>query len=181
LKPALARGDLHCIGATTHEEFHRYIAPDAALSRRFQPVTVEEPTPQEALDILWGLKPRYEAFHAVTYTDAALESAVACASQYVSDRRLPDSAIDIIDEAAARRQAQGIFTLDRLEAACRQTGHRTDIELGTQGRVKRSRNVTRDTSENKQSLGEWLDTRWRHEGGVSRILPARSDALCLHD
>lgn len=101
LKPALARGTLHCIGATTHEEFERHIAQDAALARRFQPLPVPEPTPAEALAILRGLQCRYEAFHAVTYTPAALECAVTCAVQYTSARRLPDSAVDIIDEAAA--------------------------------------------------------------------------------
>eukprot|EP00892_Ulva_mutabilis_P008208 jgi/Ulvmu1/575/UM001_0583.1 len=101
LKPALARGALHCIGATTHEEYERHIARDAALARRFQPLPVPEPTPAEALAILQGLSPRYEAFHAVTYTPAALECAVTSAVQYSSSRRLPDAAVDTIDEAAA--------------------------------------------------------------------------------
>lgn len=117
LKPALARGTLHCIGATTHEEFERYIARDAALARRFQPLPVPEPTPAEALAILRGLQGRYEAFHAVTYTPAALEAAVAAAVQFASGRRLPDSAVDIIDEAAALASSVAPLTAGGAGAA----------------------------------------------------------------
>ena len=101
LKPSLARGELQLIGATTIEEYRKYIEKDAALERRFQPITVEEPTTEETLDILRGIVSRYEAHHKVTITDAALEAAVTLSDRYINDRRLPDKAIDLIDEAAA--------------------------------------------------------------------------------
>ena len=102
LKPALARGELQCIGATTIDEYRKHIEKDAALERRFQPVTVGEPTCEEALQILKGLRDRYEAHHKVSITDEALEAAVTLADRYISDRYLPDKAIDLMDEAASR-------------------------------------------------------------------------------
>ncbi len=102
LKPALARGELQCIGATTIDEYRKNIEKDAALERRFQPVTVGEPTPEEALAILKGLRDRYEAHHKVKITDEALEASVTLADRYISDRFLPDKAIDLMDEAASR-------------------------------------------------------------------------------
>lgn len=102
LKPALARGELQCIGATTIDEYRKNIEKDAALERRFQPVTVGEPTTEEALAILKGLRDRYEAHHKVKITDDALEAAVTLADRYISDRFLPDKAIDLMDEAASR-------------------------------------------------------------------------------
>lgn len=101
LKPALARGELHIVGATTLEEYRR-IEKDAALARRFQPIMVPEPTPADAIEILRGLRDRYEAHHQVRYTDEALVSAVELSDRYLSDRRLPDKAIDLIDQAGAR-------------------------------------------------------------------------------
>jgi ATP-dependent Clp protease ATP-binding subunit ClpA len=106
LKPALARGSLHCIGATTFAEYERYIAKDGALARRFQPVVVDEPSPQESRVILGGLQGKYEDFHRVRFSAAALDAAVSCATQFVSDRKLPDAAIDLMDEAAALRNMQ---------------------------------------------------------------------------
>ena len=102
LKPALARGELQCIGATTIEEYRKNIEKDAALERRFQPVKVGEPTPEEALAILKGLRDRYEAHHKVQITDDALSAAVSLSDRYISDRFLPDKAIDLMDEAASR-------------------------------------------------------------------------------
>ncbi|MGW2173720.1 ATP-dependent Clp protease ATP-binding subunit [Streptomyces sp. NPDC001705] len=101
LKPALARGELHVVGATTLEEFRR-IEKDAALARRFQPILVPEPTPADAIEILRGLRDRYEAHHQVRYTDEALVAAVQMSDRYLTDRRLPDKAIDLIDQAGAR-------------------------------------------------------------------------------
>ena len=101
LKPMLARGELHCIGATTLDEYREYIEKDAALERRFQPVTVEEPTVEDTISILRGLKERYEVFHGVKITDAALVSAAVLSNRYISDRFLPDKAIDLVDEACA--------------------------------------------------------------------------------
>ena len=102
LKPALARGELQCIGATTLDEYRKNIEKDAALERRFQPVKVGEPTAEEALAILKGLRDRYEAHHKVKITDEALEAAVSLSDRYISDRFLPDKAIDLMDEAASR-------------------------------------------------------------------------------
>ena len=102
LKPSLARGELQLIGATTIEEYRKYIEKDSALERRFQPVTVEEPSEEEAIAILKGLRGRYEAHHHVTITDAALTAAVKLSARYINDRFLPDKAIDVIDEAASK-------------------------------------------------------------------------------
>ena len=101
LKPMLARGELHCIGATTLNEYRQYIEKDAALERRFQPVMVEEPTVEDAVSILRGLKERYEVFHGVKITDGAIVAAATLSSRYITDRFLPDKAIDLIDEACA--------------------------------------------------------------------------------
>ena len=101
LKPMLARGELHCIGATTLDEYRKYIEKDAALERRFQPVMVEEPTVEDTISILRGLKERYEVFHGVKINDSALVSAAVLSNRYISDRFLPDKAIDLVDEACA--------------------------------------------------------------------------------
>ena len=101
LKPMLARGELHCIGATTLDEYRKYIEKDAALERRFQPVMVDEPTVEDAISILRGLKERYEVYHGVKITDGALVAAATLSNRYISDRFLPDKAIDLVDEACA--------------------------------------------------------------------------------
>ncbi|MBO5199075.1 MAG: ATP-dependent chaperone ClpB [Lachnospiraceae bacterium] len=101
LKPMLARGELHCIGATTLDEYRQYVEKDAALERRFQPVMVDEPTVEDTISILRGLKERYEVFHGVKITDGALVAAAALSNRYISDRFLPDKAIDLVDEACA--------------------------------------------------------------------------------
>ena len=101
LKPMLARGELHCIGATTLDEYRKYIEKDAALERRFQPVLVDEPTVEDTISILRGLKERYEVFHGVKITDSALVSAATLSGRYITDRFLPDKAIDLVDEACA--------------------------------------------------------------------------------
>jgi len=102
LKPALARGELQCVGATTLDEYHRYIEKDSALERRFAPVFIEEPSVEESIQMLEGLRDRYEAHHKVCFSDEALVAAVTLANRYVTDRHLPDSAIDLMDEAAAK-------------------------------------------------------------------------------
>ena len=101
LKPMLARGELHCIGATTLDEYRQYIEKDKALERRFQPVLVDEPTVEDTISILRGLKERYEVFHGVKITDNALIAAATLSNRYISDRFLPDKAIDLVDEACA--------------------------------------------------------------------------------
>jgi len=107
LKPALSRGQIQVIGATTRTEYRKYIEKDAALERRFQPIYVEEPTTEEALEILKGVAPQYESFHKVKITDEALTAAVQLSERYINDRFLPDKAIDLLDEAAARKKMSG--------------------------------------------------------------------------
>ena len=102
LKPSLARGEVQIIGATTLEEYRKYIEKDAALERRFQPVNVEEPSEDETVEILKGIRPAYEKHHGVKISDAALVAAVKMSSRYINDRFLPDKAIDLIDEAASK-------------------------------------------------------------------------------
>lgn len=115
MKPALARGELRCIGATTLKEYKKYIEKDAALERRFQPVKVGEPTPEDTLKILKGLRDRYEAFHKAKITDEAMKAAVELSSRYITDRFQPDKAIDVIDEAAAKVRMEASSTPDALK------------------------------------------------------------------
>ena len=115
LKPSLSRGEIQIIGATTIEEYRKHIEKDAALERRFQPVTVEEPTQEQAVEILKGLRPYYEKHHGVTITDEALEAAVKMSIRYVADRHLPDKAIDLMDEASSRVQLTGITVPPQLK------------------------------------------------------------------
>ena len=116
LKPSLSRGEIQLIGATTLEEYRKYIEKDAALERRFQPVTVEEPSAEETVEILRGLRPYYEKHHGVEITDEALDAAVKMSQRYINDRFLPDKAIDIIDEAASRIQLAGYQSAPEMEA-----------------------------------------------------------------
>ena len=132
LKPSLSRGEIQLIGATTQEEYRRYIEKDAALERRFQPVTVEEPTEQETLEILKGLRPYYEKHHGVTIEDEALEAAVKMSVRYINDRFLPDKAIDIIDEAASKVQLGGyrsVPEIDQLEAEIREILQQKELAI----------------------------------------------------
>jgi len=110
LKPALARGEIQCVGATTIDEYRRYIEKDSALERRFQPITVGEPSKEETLEILKGLRDRYEAHHRVEITDEALQAAVNLSDRYITDRFMPDKAIDLIDEGAAKVRIQNLIT-----------------------------------------------------------------------
>ena len=153
LKPMLARGELHCIGATTLDEYRKYIEKDAALERRFQPVTVEEPTEKEAIGILQGIVSRYEEHHKVKILPEALEAAVHLSNRYINDRKLPDKAIDVMDEAAAAvrlqrmqstdeatDQAKEIKTLDeKLEQAIRDQ----DLEEASRLKQKLKEALTR--------------------------------------
>ena len=132
LKPSLSRGEIQLIGATTQEEYRRYIEKDAALERRFQPVTVEEPTEQETLEILKGLRPYYEKHHGVTIEDEALEAAVKMSVRYINDRFLPDKAIDIIDEAASKVQLGGyrsVPEIDQFEAEIREILQQKELAI----------------------------------------------------
>ena len=117
LKPALARGELHAIGATTLDEYRKYIEKDAALERRFQPVLVTEPTVEDTIAILRGLKEKYEIHHGVRITDAAIVAAAELSNRYISDRFLPDKAIDLMDEAASRLRIEIDSMPEEVDAA----------------------------------------------------------------
>ena len=119
LKPSLARGELQCIGATTLDEYRKYIERDAALERRFQPVSVDEPSVEEAIEILRGVKDRYEAHHRLEITDEAIKAAVTLAARYIPDRFLPDKAIDLVDEASSRVRMQRSAAPPSLKEALR--------------------------------------------------------------
>ena len=114
LKPSLARGEIQLIGATTLEEYRKYIEKDAALERRFQPVTVEEPTEEQAIEILKGLRERYEKHHHVQISDAGIEAAVKLSARYIADRYLPDKAIDLMDEASSKVRLGGFKMPEKI-------------------------------------------------------------------
>jgi ATP-dependent Clp protease ATP-binding subunit ClpB len=116
LKPMLARGELHCIGATTLDEYRKHIEKDAALERRFQPIMIDQPTVEDTISILRGLKPRYEAHHGVRITDSALVAAAVLSNRYITDRFLPDKAIDLVDEAASRLRVELDSTPTEIDA-----------------------------------------------------------------
>jgi ATP-dependent Clp protease ATP-binding subunit ClpB len=116
LKPMLARGELHCIGATTLDEYRKYIEKDAALERRFQPIMVDQPSVEDTISILRGLKPRYETHHGVRITDSALVAAAVLSNRYITDRFLPDKAIDLVDEAASRLRVELDSTPSEIDA-----------------------------------------------------------------
>uniref|UniRef100_UPI0025CEBB4A ATP-dependent chaperone ClpB n=1 Tax=uncultured Pseudophaeobacter sp. TaxID=1759421 RepID=UPI0025CEBB4A len=120
IKPALARGELHCIGATTLDEYRKYVEKDAALARRFQPVVVQEPTVEDTVSILRGIKEKYELHHGVRIADAALVAAATLSNRYITDRFLPDKAIDLVDEAASRLRMQVDSKPEELDALDRQ-------------------------------------------------------------
>jgi ATP-dependent Clp protease ATP-binding subunit ClpC len=129
MKPALARGELQCIGATTQDEFRKYIERDAALERRFQSVKVKEPSEEDAIEIMKGLRERYEAHHPVEITDDAIVAAVQLSQRYISDRSLPDKAIDLVDEAASKvRLAQSLPPLDVRQDRAKLIKMKTEIE-----------------------------------------------------
>ncbi|HPU49439.1 MAG TPA: ATP-dependent Clp protease ATP-binding subunit [Syntrophomonadaceae bacterium] len=117
LKPSLARGEFQCVGATTLDEYRKHIEKDAALERRFQPITVDEPTPEESIEILKGLRDRYEAHHAVKISDEAINAAVNLSARYITDRFLPDKAIDLIDEASSRVRLNNYVVPDTIKEA----------------------------------------------------------------
>ena len=147
LKPMLARGELHCIGATTLDEYRQYIEKDAALERRFQPVMVDEPTVEDTISILRGLKERYEVFHGVKITDGALVSAAVLSNRYISDRFLPDKAIDLVDEACAliKTELESMPTeLDELNRKVMQ------LEIEETALKKEEDNLSKERLENLQ-------------------------------
>ena len=167
LKPALARGDLHCVGATTLDEYRKYIEKDAALERRFQKVLIEEPSVEDTIAILRGLKERYEVHHNVDITDPAIVAAATLSHRYISDRQLPDKAIDLIDEAASSIRMQMDSKpedLDRLERRLIQLKleQRALSKESDPASVKRLNNIVKEIDENQLQYDE-LDEIWTTE------------------
>lgn len=151
LKPMLARGELKCIGATTLNEYRKYIEKDAALERRFQPVFIEEPDVEATISILRGLKPRYEAYHGVRIKDSALVAAAVLSDRYISDRFLPDKAIDLVDEATARLKTQ-IDSMPREMDECK----RRILQLEIEEHALQQEQDDKQTAERLQDLQEEL-------------------------
>jgi ATP-dependent Clp protease ATP-binding subunit ClpB len=167
LKPALARGELHCIGATTLDEYRKYIEKDAALARRFQPVFVDEPSVEDTISILRGLKEKYEAHHKVKITDGALVAAATLSHRYIADRFLPDKAIDLVDEAAARLRMQvdskpeELDNLDReiVRLKIEQQALMKERDAASKDRLKR---LEKDLAQ-LQEKADALTAKWKSE------------------
>ena len=153
IKPELARGELQCIGATTFDEYRKYIESDAALERRFQPVTVAEPTVDQTIEILRGLRPKYAGHHNVTIADEALEAAATLSARYIADRYLPDKAIDVIDEAAATASMQNSARVD-AERVSAVISRWTGIPQGTLSAVQRASLLALETEIEQRVVGQ---------------------------
>lgn len=166
LKPALARGELQCIGATTLDEYRKYIEKDAALERRFQPIMVDQPTPEEAIQILTGLRDRYEAHHRVKITDEAIEQAVKLSDRYITDRFLPDKAIDLIDEASSKVRLHTYTVppnLKELEARLEDIRKEKDASVQSQEFEKAA--ALRDTEQKMREELETVRNQWIEKQG----------------
>jgi ATP-dependent Clp protease ATP-binding subunit ClpC len=169
LKPSLARGELQCIGATTLDEYRKYIEKDAALERRFQPVLVEEPTIEETMLILQGIKDRYEAHHKLEITDEAIKAAAELAARYIPDRFLPDKAIDLIDEAASRVRMQRAATPPTLKDALRgleSVQSEKDAAIGAQQYELAAQ--LRDQETKLRDKIEKMESGWQTQQGADR-------------
>ena len=182
IKPMLARGELHCLGATTLDEYRQYIEKDPALARRFQPVYVDEPTVDDTISILRGLKEKYEGHHGVRISDAALVSAVRLSSRYITDRFLPDKAIDLIDEAAARVRIEIASKPEKLDEVDRhlmqlkieQQALKKEKDEESKKRLAELEKIIKET----QAESDTLTAQWREEQGKMRAL---SDAMAALD
>ena len=169
LKPALARGEIQCISATTLDEYRKYIEKDAALERRFQPVTVGEPTKEEAVQILRGLRDRYEAHHKVKISDEAIEAAVQLSDRYITDRFLPDKAIDLMDEAAARVRIQSFVAppdMKQLEKQLEEVRKEKEEAVANQNYERAAKMRDEETELNKkmdQMRDEWKGSESQKE------------------
>ncbi len=182
IKPMLARGELHCLGATTLDEYRQYIEKDPALARRFQPVYVDEPTVDDTISILRGLKEKYEGHHGVRISDAALVSAVRLSNRYITDRFLPDKAIDLIDEAAARVRIEVASKPEKLDEVDRhlmqlkieQQALKKEKDEDSKKRLKELETVIKET----EAESAKLTAEWRTEQEKMRGL---SDAMAALD
>jgi len=177
LKPALARGELHCIGATTLDEYQKYVEKDAALQRRFQPVFVDEPTVEDTISILRGLKEKYELHHGVRITDGALVAAATLSNRYITNRFLPDKAIDLMDEAASRIRMEVESKPEEIEGLDRRI---VQLKIEEQALQKESDQASKDRLDalreelaNLEQQSAELTTRWQNErdkiAGESKI------------
>ncbi|WP_031498675.1 ATP-dependent chaperone ClpB [Bryobacter aggregatus] len=178
LKPALARGEMHCIGATTLDEYRKYIEKDAALERRFQPVMVDQPSVEDTISILRGLKERYEVHHGVRIKDAALVAAAVLSNRYITDRFLPDKAIDLVDESAAKLRTE----IDSMPAALDEISRRVmQLEIERTALAKEDDPASKDRLERLEkeladlkSDADGLKAQWDLEkGGVDRLRSIR--------
>ena len=185
LKPMLARGELHCIGATTLDEYREYIEKDAALERRFQPVMVDEPTVEDTISILRGLKERYEVFHGVKITDGALVSAAVLSNRYISDRFLPDKAIDLVDEACALIKTE----LDSMPTELDELNRKVmQLEIEETALKKEEDNLSKERLENLQkelaelrSEFQTKKAQWDNEKkAVERVQKLREELEALN-
>ena len=180
LKPLLARGELHCIGATTLDEYRKYIEKDAALERRFQPVTVAEPTVEDTISILRGLKERYEVFHGVRIHDSALITAATLSDRYISDRFLPDKAIDLVDEASALIKTEMNSMPSEMDEVARRI-MQCEIEEAALVREEDAlsqahlEEIRRELSELRDTFNE-MKARWENEkSGIERLQHLREE------
>ncbi|WEJ58995.1 ATP-dependent chaperone ClpB [Devosia sp. FJ2-5-3] len=173
LKPALARGELHCVGATTLDEYRKHVEKDPALARRFQPVFVSEPTVEDTISILRGLKEKYELHHGIRIADSALVSAATLSNRYITDRFLPDKAIDLMDEAAARlrmavdSKPEALDELDRriMQLKIEREALRKETDDGSKTRLERLEHELAGLEEQAQALSaKWLSEKERLQG-----------------
>ncbi|MER5171949.1 ATP-dependent chaperone ClpB [Thioclava kandeliae] len=182
IKPALARGELHCVGATTLDEYRKYVEKDAALARRFQPVMVEEPTVEDTISILRGIKEKYELHHGVRISDSALVSAATLSHRYITDRFLPDKAIDLVDEAASRlrmevdSKPEELDALDRqiLQAQIEAEALKKEDDVASQDRLEK---LEKELSELQERSAE-MTAKWQAERDKlesSRVLKEQLD------
>ena len=166
LKPSLARGELQCIGATTLDEYRKYIEKDAALERRFQPIQVDEPTVEETVQIIYGLRDRYEAHHRVKITDEAVEAAAKMSDRYISDRFLPDKAIDLIDEAGSKVRLRSYTTPPNLkELELKLEAIRSEKNAAVQSQEFEKAASFRDKEQKMKEELETTKTAWKEKQG----------------
>ena len=188
LKPALARGELHCVGATTLEEYRKYVEKDAALARRFQPVFVNEPTIEDTISILRGLKEKYEQHHKVRISDSALVSAASLSNRYITDRFLPDKAIDLVDEAAARLRMQvdskpeELDEMDRrvMQLKIEREALKLETDTASKDRLKRLEKELTDLEEESAELtAKWQAEKQKlgHAADLKKQLEDARNAL----
>ncbi|EAF5659262.1 ATP-dependent Clp protease ATP-binding subunit [Listeria innocua] len=167
LKPSLARGELQCIGATTLDEYRKYIEKDAALERRFQPIKVDEPTVEESIQILHGLRDRYEAHHRVAITDEALEAAVRLSDRYISDRFLPDKAIDVIDESGSKVRLKSFTTPKNVKEMENNLSElKKEKDAAVQGQEFEKAAALRDKEQKLKKSLEETKANWQEKQGL---------------